>query len=152
MNKKIIIFGAFLSTFILILVPSISCVNANIQNKNNSNIKNINFDDIKKIKRMFNSDCNCQKTAIYNNSKSWYPKLLCDALLFLAGILFLLAQSSIGFLGDLLYFIFWSMGDSVMFVGHYILHCDWYFPPLNKVFINNEQFLYNFIKTSYPNL
>lgn len=46
MNRKIILFGAFLSAFILILVPNISCVNANIQNEK---ILNQKFDFRKSI-------------------------------------------------------------------------------------------------------
>ena len=50
MKKKIILFGAFLSTFILLLVPSIGAVNANIQNEKNLNIMNFKIDNIKKLK------------------------------------------------------------------------------------------------------
>ena len=40
MKWKIILFGVFLSTFILILPPCIGAINVNIQNEKNSNIKN----------------------------------------------------------------------------------------------------------------
>jgi hypothetical protein len=76
MNKKFILFGAFLSTFILILVPNISCVNANIQNENNLNIKN----------RILNFDCNCQKSYV-NNSSGPINYILCWALLSIIFIL-----------------------------------------------------------------
>jgi len=87
MKRKIILFGAFLSTFILILTPSIGCVNINIQNEKNLNIKNINIDDvIKKIKRILNSDCNCQKPTDYDNIGEWINYYLCWVLLLICGI------------------------------------------------------------------
>ena len=73
MNRKIILFGAILSTFILILVPSISSVNANIQNKNNLNMKNIDIEDIKRIKnRILSNDCNCQKPNDSDSNESGF--------------------------------------------------------------------------------
>jgi hypothetical protein len=41
MKRKIILFGAFLSTFILLLTPSIGCVNSIVQNKGISDINDI---------------------------------------------------------------------------------------------------------------
>ena len=50
MKRKINLFGAFISTFILILVPNIGCVNAIIQKEEIFYIKNIEIIDIKKLK------------------------------------------------------------------------------------------------------
>ena len=86
MNRKIILFCAFLSTVILILVPSISCVNANIQNENNLNTKNINIDDIKTIKnRLLNSECDCQ-----NSKETYYSnRTICNILYYVGGFILL---------------------------------------------------------------
>ena len=81
MNKKIILFGAFLSTLILLLTPCIGSVNTNIQNNKNLNIRNINIEDLKNIKeRMLNSDCNCKETNQHNDSNGLFSDVLCAIL------------------------------------------------------------------------
>ena len=83
MNRKIILFCAFLSTVILILVPSIGCVNSIVPKDEIANLK--------KVDSILDSGCGCQKTVNYNNSKSWSPYFLCKILNVIFDNLFLLA-------------------------------------------------------------
>jgi len=48
MKSKIIVFGAFLSAFILILVPNVGCINSVVPNDEISNFMNIRIYDLKK--------------------------------------------------------------------------------------------------------
>lgn len=91
MNRKFILFGAFLSTFILLLVPNIGCVNSIVPKDEISNSKNIRIYDLKKTENILNSDCGCQKTTNYNNNESWSPYFLCKILNVIFDKIFLLA-------------------------------------------------------------
>ena len=148
MKRNIILFDAFLSAFILILIPSIGCVNANIQNENNLNTKNINIDDIKKIRdRLKDSDCNCQKTTDNINGKSQEPRFICGILFGL--VVFIGLLMNITFNLFTISHIFLVLAWGVVILAS-ILNCEWVSPlSLNNVFINNEHFLYNFLKFFY---
>ncbi len=47
-KRNIILFGAFLSAFILLLVPNIGCINSIVPNVEISNFMNITIDVLKK--------------------------------------------------------------------------------------------------------
>ena len=126
MKWKIILFGAFLSTLILLFAPCIGAVNVNIQNSKNLNIRNISIEDLKKIKeRMLNNDCNCIETTGHNDSNGLFSDVLC-AILYIMFYnlliidLWLRNKGIAPNLQDIIY----NMGDRFYYLAEFY-ECEW---------------------------
>ena len=134
MSKKIILFGGFLSSFILFLVPNICCVNSIIQKDEISNIRNIEIDDLKKIKSILNLDCGCQNSKAIDskNSKLLYPFFyICETLfiiLIIVAFFIKCVYNLPDFFPDFLYYLlfFPLIGvEGVIVIFAIIFNCDW---------------------------
>ena len=124
MKRDLILFGAFLSTFILLLVPNVGCVNSIIQKDEISNFKNIRINGLKKTESILDSDYGCQKTANYNNTELWSPYFLCKILNVIFDKIFLLALKT-SYYNQIITRIL--IGILEIMIGlAIILNCDWH--------------------------
>ena len=121
MNRRLIVFGVFLSVFILLLVPNIGCVNSIVPKDEISNFNNIRSYDLKKTENIMNSDCGCKvsKVTISHNYT-----IICHILAVILSKIFALAMNlknnDYGFLSNLIVILmipFIKMGE--------LFNCPW---------------------------
>jgi hypothetical protein len=88
MKRNLILFGAFLSAFILILIPNVGCVNSIVDKDEISNFKNIRSYDLKKTENILNMDCGCKDSKATNApNDTIICKLLYNILAYLGAFL-----------------------------------------------------------------
>ncbi len=123
-KRNIILFGAFLSAFILLLVPNIGCINSIVPNVEISNFMNIRIEVLKKTESILNSDCGCEDSKTTNSHNY---TIICYILYSIFAYLGAFLYYCVVYDHDFLFNVTQSLAGAIYKMGE-LFNCSWYYP------------------------